>query len=521
MKIIRAILFLILTITGIFCAILLFCIVRPDVAKAIAERYNKTPRHTVSAPALSAGTAAGISDDNAQNEADLPGYEGILTGLPSSYDIDDSIPLEIPDEMKGLSGYEEVSSNETGVTDPEAHDLEETLTYGNTGDDLEFDSLMYPYYHMLDDTNKAVYRQIYANASDLNAVFAPCEKITSKRLRSAFTAVCCDHPGLFWLNTAYSCLSRPDGSVVSIELSFNETADNLAVSKKLFDENAEEILAPARELSDDYEKETYIHGQLINRIDYNLKAPMNQSAYSALVNDLTVCAGYSRAFQYLCQSLGIPAYYCAGNAGEPHAWNIIKLEDDYYNVDTTWDDTAGHEYDYYNKSDTDYAPTHRRRELSVYLPPCRGDKYTGLEANSTLPSEEEPASEPDNRDMESEDTDESEGDHQILSAYEDTLKDLSDYGKSEDDIVYDMASYYDLAKKGLKEGGIGSYEFDIVISGRELVSKIRESNATGAYKEAYMQDALISMGAKSCVLNMEIEELKGGNFIIKHSVETK
>ena len=34
---------------------------------------------------------------------------------------------------------------------------------------------------------------------------------------------------------------------------------------------------------------------LIDKISYNLGAEMNQSAYSALVNGQTVCAGYARA----------------------------------------------------------------------------------------------------------------------------------------------------------------------------------------------------------------------------------
>ena len=53
-----------------------------------------------------------------------------------------------------------------------------------------------------------------------------------------------------------------------------------------------------------------------------------------------------------------------------HAWNIVALEDGYYNVDVTWDDTPGGEYDYFNKTDEEYADTHVREELSVNLPVC-------------------------------------------------------------------------------------------------------------------------------------------------------
>ena len=53
--------------------------------------------------------------------------------------------------------------------------------------------------------------------------------------------------------------------------------------------------------------------------------------------------------------------------------------DGYYNVDTTWDDTGNGTYDYFNKTDADYAGNHIRQELSVYLPPCNGQAYRDLE----------------------------------------------------------------------------------------------------------------------------------------------
>jgi hypothetical protein len=143
----------------------------------------------------------------------------------------------------------------------------------------------------------------------------------------------------------------------------------------------------ARTLESDYEKEKYVHDKLLTKVSYNNSAAMNQSAYSALVNGQTVCAGYARAYQYLMQQLGIPCYYCTGYSGENHAWNIVKLHGDYYKVDVTWDDTNPHTYDYFNCSDADLAATHVRRGLSVKLPACMGELYDSLEGQR--PKDEE------------------------------------------------------------------------------------------------------------------------------------
>ena len=140
-----------------------------------------------------------------------------------------------------------------------------------------------------------------------------------------FSAVYNDHPELFWLETAYACKYRENGQCVEIELKFNRTAQDLENARQIFRENADQILAGVQALPDSYGREKAVHDALIDKITYDMGAEMNQSAYSAMVNGRTVCAGYARAFQYLLQQLGIPCYYCTGYAGENHAWNIVEL----------------------------------------------------------------------------------------------------------------------------------------------------------------------------------------------------
>ena len=103
---------------------------------------------------------------------------------------------------------------------------------------------------------------------------------------------------------------------------------------------------------------------------------LNQSAYSALVNGKTVCAGYSRAFQYIMNKLNITTYYVTGKSqGESHAWNIVKLGNGYYNIDLTWDDGKIITYNYFNKTDYEFSKTHERSEKSINLPSCNATTY--------------------------------------------------------------------------------------------------------------------------------------------------
>ncbi len=287
--------------------------------------------------------------------------------------------LTVPENTAALVGYIPVTANMKEITQSEADTLNAELTIGEDGGLVVFDQNFYPYYHLLQGPERELYKQIYANAFSLTERFKPCQKIYSTQIGRVMEAVFNDHPGLFWVDTAYGCKYDPDGKCVEITLQFNSTAQKLEQSQTTFAEKAEEILSGARGLSSDYEKEKYVHDKLLSKVTYNADATLNQSAYSALVNGQTVCAGYARAYQYLLQQLGIPCYYCTGYSGENHAWNIVKLYGDYYNVDVTWDDTDPYTYDYFNKSDEEFASTHVRRGLSVKLPACQGSLYSGLE----------------------------------------------------------------------------------------------------------------------------------------------
>ena len=258
---------------------------------------------------------------------------------------------------------------------------------GISGAEYSFDSTFYPYYGFLTAAEQQIYKQIYANVSQLCDTFVPVTSITVDEAANAIEAIFNDHPELFWLDTSYAYRYTSGGDCVQIILFFNETYDYINSAKAAFDSSAEAILSVAAGLASDYEKEKYVHDALLEKMDYTSEATMHQSAYSALVGGETVCAGYARAFQYLMTELGIPTYYCSGYSEGNHAWNIVKLGDGYYNVDLTWDDASTSQYDFFNRTDKDLSATHQRVKNSVYLPACTATAYRGLENNTAVPTE--------------------------------------------------------------------------------------------------------------------------------------
>lgn len=99
-----------------------------------------------------------------------------------------------------------------------------------------------------------------------------------------------------------------------------------------------------------YEKVKYFNSWLTANNHYNADTPSSNAfeSISALTGaygaDAPVCEGYSRAFQVLCQTAGIPCVLVDGMADsggtrEGHMWNYVQMEDgNWYAVDVTWND---------------------------------------------------------------------------------------------------------------------------------------------------------------------------------------
>jgi hypothetical protein len=63
------------------------------------------------------------------------------------------------------------------------------------------------------------------------------------------------------------------------------------------------------------------------------------TAYGGLILGRAVCEGYSEAFQYLLHQVGVECLIAGGEGnGQPHQWNIVRIDGEYYHVDVTWND---------------------------------------------------------------------------------------------------------------------------------------------------------------------------------------
>ena len=545
-KVLKAIFFCIMGLIMACCVGVMVCALNPSLTAMLAERVESVNPAQSAQDGQSGGLGGLFQDGDSRpgTSVSIESQPGInvdwLENQPG-YEPPESSSLEAPDSVSGRTGYEPVQEEAQEIGEDEADGLSGSDNPGDTGSNLTFDQEIYPYYAMLEPDMRQIYSQIYANAVSLTASFTPVTTVSVNQLKTVFEAVYNDHPELFWLDTGYSCKYIRSGRCAEITLKFNETVNNLEEARQTFEGAAGNIAAQARGLGNQYEEERYVHDALMQMVEYDVAAPMNQSAYSALVGGRSVCAGYARAFQYIMQQLDIPCYYCTGYAGEDHAWNIVKLDGTYRNVDVTWDDTEEPTYDYFNKTDKEYASTHRRTGLSVYLPACEGAEAVpngGNEAENGGDSGE-PG---DISGTEAEDTGEADDISSLINpnpiqplgwqskvpagpvdsqptADEIRKQNLEKAGVTEEQVRDTMQEYYEDCRELLKSVGTGDRQFVNVIP-QSMWNSVERAYNSGDYWKGYVEQALKDMGADNFAIQLQIQDLGGGYYRIYHNVYT-
>ncbi len=89
-----------------------------------------------------------------------------------------------------------------------------------------------------------------------------------------------------------------------------------------------------------YDEEALLNAEENNFMSVDEMFNDSFSAYGALINGKCVCAGYAAAFHLLAQEAGLESIVVTGflDGTLAHAWNKVKIDDEWYVVDTTNND---------------------------------------------------------------------------------------------------------------------------------------------------------------------------------------
>ena len=194
------------------------------------------------------------------------------------------------------------------------------------------------YFKQLTEEEQRVYREllkgIRAREKEFYLTISDDDSIDR-----SYHAVLKDHQEIFWVHnrekiykTTYSdsdyCVFTPGYTYTDGEIDEIQTA---------MEQSFQEVRALIPEDAGDYEKVRIVYTYVIDHTQYQTGED-DQSIAGVFWKKSAVCAGYAGAVQYLLERLDIPCIYVDGStkgSTEGHAWDIVKIGQEYYYVDAT------------------------------------------------------------------------------------------------------------------------------------------------------------------------------------------
>ncbi len=145
---------------------------------------------------------------------------------------------------------------------------------------------------------------------------------------------------------------HPFNSFTTIDTKIYETGEiqlkiNYLYKEEEIKEIEEEVKKILQELKiddidNDYDKLKAIHDYIINNTKYDTKENTdNTSAYTALVNHLATCNGYTDLMAIFLSKMGYNNFKIATTKTENnkgHVWNAVYYDNSWRHIDLTWDD---------------------------------------------------------------------------------------------------------------------------------------------------------------------------------------
>ncbi len=218
------------------------------------------------------------------------------------------------------------------------------------------------YYEQLNSDEKKVYDMLKAGVPEKKYTYTLTDFPTRNpkdSMRKIVWAFEHDHPEYFWIKQGYRYYTPVSGSAPGLYdlefelMCFDYWSYSFNQQKYMKDLNHEvnKVTELAKRYFTEYDKVQFVHDYLVKNAEYDYEgleeasktihdasSEYIYSAYGCLVNKKTVCAGYAKAFQLILNNMGINCYYIGGDAGGPHAWNMVRIDGKHYYFDVTWDD---------------------------------------------------------------------------------------------------------------------------------------------------------------------------------------
>ncbi len=260
----------------------------------------------------------------------------------------------IGDKMVAISAGGDLTDGEGATGGSKARPVETGSAYAN--------------YDLSEELDPALEAAICTGLTNMDAeIDISSFHLTRSATDAAVNQVRFSHPEFFYVGLEYSVgtfAGNPTKYVPQYLYGASQVATMRAAYRQILDEIAAGVPAGATE----FEKVLYLHNYFVKNYTYDHTLTI-RDAYTFFTEKTGVCQAYMLAFIAAADQLGIASIPVTSEVMN-HAWNLVRVDGQWYHMDVTWDDCMSIDtfisYNYFLQSgnglsgiDADKADGHR------------------------------------------------------------------------------------------------------------------------------------------------------------------
>lgn len=246
------------------------------------------------------------------------------------------------------------------------------------------------YYRLMPPAEQQIYRLIYNGIKQFALNIVVELEVSVVQVQETYLKVLYDNPEFYYINQTVIKLSGTYGyyllmpEYIYTPLQIKKIDEDI---RKVIDK----VKAGAEKyIGDPFRLEKYLHDSVVKSVAYDYESLKKTDCYNAhsivgaFLDNKAVCEGVAKAFKVLCNEFDIKCIVVIGKADpsgdlsgdDYHAWNLVKIGDESYYVDVTWDncyegDMQYISYDYFNLTTEEIKLDH---DPIGELPLCESDR---------------------------------------------------------------------------------------------------------------------------------------------------
>ena len=165
--------------------------------------------------------------------------------------------------------------------------------------------------------------------------------ILPEELKGVFSAATKNSPYLFFVGNDLRYTFRKGGCVVSVMPQYLYSEAEVKAMTEFCKTEISKLSSLARHGKSELERVIFLHDLICERFSYDLTLK-NNNLCSFLKAGKGTCQGYTWTYMAALRELGIECEYVASDT-IVHIWLRLKIDDEWYNSDVTWDDPPQNE----------------------------------------------------------------------------------------------------------------------------------------------------------------------------------